>query len=103
MIVLVIGKMLFRYCLFLDCQLDEALYILVCLLLLHFLSFVCYGPISDIRNWMRNIEQHASDNVNKILIGNKADMDPSKRVGFLFLVQFLFDNLILISFLISFI
>ncbi|KAK9158655.1 hypothetical protein Scep_005229 [Stephania cephalantha] len=26
-----------------------------------------------------NIEQHASDNVNKILVGNKADMDESKR------------------------
>ncbi|KHN33406.1 Ras-related protein RABE1c [Glycine soja] len=37
-------------------------------------------PISDIRNWIRNIEQHASDNVNKILVGNKADMDESKRV-----------------------
>ena len=36
---------------------------------------------SDIRNWIRNIEQHASDNVNKILVGNKADMDESKRVG----------------------
>ncbi|KAF9600884.1 hypothetical protein IFM89_013791 [Coptis chinensis] len=31
-------------------------------------------------NWIRNIEQHASDNVNKILVGNKADMDESKRV-----------------------
>ncbi|EXC35055.1 Ras-related protein RABE1a [Morus notabilis] len=30
-------------------------------------------------NWIRNIEQHASDNVNKILVGNKADMDESKR------------------------
>ncbi|KAL5060395.1 hypothetical protein RYX36_031999 [Vicia faba] len=29
--------------------------------------------------WIRNIEQHASDNVNKILVGNKADMDESKR------------------------
>jgi Ras-related protein Rab-8A len=28
---------------------------------------------------MKNIEQHASDNVNKILVGNKADMDESKR------------------------
>ena len=37
-------------------------------------------PFSDIRNWIRNIEQHASDNVNKILVGNKADMDESKRV-----------------------
>ncbi|MBA0747903.1 hypothetical protein Gogos_004775, partial [Gossypium gossypioides] len=34
---------------------------------------------SDIRNWIRNIEQHASDNVNKVLVGNKADMDESKR------------------------
>ncbi|TVU41308.1 hypothetical protein EJB05_14814 [Eragrostis curvula] len=32
-----------------------------------------------IRNWIRNIEQHASDNVNKILVGNKVDMD-AKRV-----------------------
>lgn len=39
----------------------------------------CY--VSDIQNWIRNIEQHASDNVNKLLIGNKADMDESKRVG----------------------
>ena len=37
-------------------------------------------PAPDIRNWIRNIEQHASDNVNKILVGNKADMDESKRV-----------------------
>ncbi|KAJ0088877.1 hypothetical protein Patl1_31935 [Pistacia atlantica] len=35
--------------------------------------------IRNIRNWIRNIEQHASDNVNKILVGNKADMDESKR------------------------
>lgn len=39
-----------------------------------------FFPHSDIRNWIRNIEQHASDNVNKILVGNKADMDESKRV-----------------------
>jgi Ras-related protein Rab-8A len=30
--------------------------------------------IHDIRNWIRNIEQHASEGVNKILIGNKCDM-----------------------------
>ncbi|XP_039851831.1 ras-related protein RABE1c-like, partial [Panicum virgatum] len=34
---------------------------------------------SIIRNWICNIEQHASDNVNKILVGNKADMDETKR------------------------
>lgn len=31
---------------------------------------------------MKNIEQHASDSVNRILVGNKADMDESKRVTF---------------------
>nr|CAG8603822.1 14009_t:CDS:2 [Entrophospora candida] len=28
---------------------------------------------TDIRNWFSNIEQHASEGVNKILIGNKCD------------------------------
>ncbi|KAL6058820.1 Ras-related protein Rab-8A [Balamuthia mandrillaris] len=29
---------------------------------------------SNIRNWIRNIEQHATESVNKMLIGNKCDM-----------------------------
>mmetsp|Transcript_20194 Transcript_20194/g.33133 ORF Transcript_20194/g.33133 Transcript_20194/m.33133 type:complete len:205 (+) Transcript_20194:72-686(+) len=33
----------------------------------------------NIRNWIRNIDQHAADSVNKILIGNKCDM-VEKRV-----------------------
>ncbi|CAM8910429.1 hypothetical protein QQ045_033137 [Rhodiola kirilowii] len=37
------------------------------------------SSFNNIKNWIRNIEQHASDNVNKILVGNKADMDESKR------------------------
>ncbi|GLJ40779.1 hypothetical protein SUGI_0843320 [Cryptomeria japonica] len=37
------------------------------------------SSFNNIRNWIRNIEQHASENVNKILVGNKADMDDSKR------------------------
>ncbi|KAG6417972.1 hypothetical protein SASPL_120169 [Salvia splendens] len=37
------------------------------------------ASFNNIRNWIRNIEQHASDNVNKVLVGNKADMDESKR------------------------
>ena len=35
---------------------------------------------ANIRNWMRNIEQHATDNVNKMLIGNKCDMVDKKKV-----------------------
>jgi hypothetical protein len=38
--------------------------------------------IIDVRNWFSNIEQHASEGVNKILIGNKCDME-DKRVSFL--------------------
>jgi Ras-related protein Rab-8A len=34
---------------------------------------------SDIRNWHSNIEQHAAEGVNKILIGNKSDWT-DKRV-----------------------
>jgi len=34
----------------------------------------------NIRNWIRNIEQHAADNVDKILIGNKCDMITEKVV-----------------------
>ncbi|KAI9012766.1 ras family-domain-containing protein [Gaertneriomyces semiglobifer] len=34
---------------------------------------------NNIRNWIRNIEQHASEGVNKILVGNKCDM-VEKRV-----------------------
>ncbi|KAK3816688.1 MAG: ras family-domain-containing protein [Benniella sp.] len=34
---------------------------------------------ANIRNWFSNIEQHASEGVNKILIGNKCDM-PDKKV-----------------------
>nr|CCA15877.1 Chloride Channel (ClC) Family putative [Albugo laibachii Nc14] len=33
----------------------------------------------NIRNWMTQIKQNASTNVNKILIGNKCDVDPSER------------------------
>ena len=29
--------------------------------------------ITDLRNWFSTIEQHASEGVNKILIGNKCD------------------------------
>ncbi|RHY25630.1 hypothetical protein DYB32_008195 [Aphanomyces invadans] len=34
---------------------------------------------TDVRNWMRQIQQHASPNVNKILVANKCDVDPSDR------------------------
>lgn len=33
---------------------------------------------ANMGNWIRNIEQHASENVNKILIGNKCDLVDKK-------------------------
>ncbi|RUS23378.1 RAB8B, member ras oncogene family, isoform CRA_d [Endogone sp. FLAS-F59071] len=35
----------------------------------------------NVRNWFSNIEQHASDGVNKILIGNKCDMLDKKVIS----------------------
>lgn len=37
------------------------------------------GSFKNVRNWMQNIEQHASEKVNKILVGNKSDMGKDKR------------------------
>ena len=33
----------------------------------------------NVRNWMTQIEQHAAENVNKVLIGNKCDVAPTER------------------------
>ena len=35
---------------------------------------------ADIRTWHSNIEQHASEGVNKILIGNKSDWTDKRAV-----------------------
>lgn len=34
----------------------------------------------DVRTWLAQIDQHASDGVNKILIGNKCDWDEKRAV-----------------------
>ncbi len=34
----------------------------------------------NVRNWMRQIQQNAAENVNRVLIGNKCDVDKSERV-----------------------
>ena len=35
----------------------------------------------DIRTWFSNVEQHASEGVNKILIGNKCDWEEKRQVS----------------------
>lgn len=35
---------------------------------------------TDVRTWIANIEQHASEGVSKILVGNKCDSDESRVI-----------------------
>lgn len=37
--------------------------------------------IVDIRTWFSNVEQHATEGVNKILIGNKCDWEEKRAVS----------------------
>ena len=39
-----------------------------------------FVALADIRRWHANIEQHASEGVNKILIGNKSDWTDKRAV-----------------------
>ena len=38
--------------------------------------------LADIRTWFANVEQHATEGVNKILIGNKCDWEEKRAVSF---------------------
>jgi Ras-related protein Rab-8A len=37
--------------------------------------------LTDIRTWFQNVEQHATEGVNKILIGNKCDWEEKRVVS----------------------
>jgi|TARA_R110002033_G_scaffold30733_1_gene67666 GTPase SAR1 family protein len=37
--------------------------------------------LADIRTWFSNVEQHATEGVNKILIGNKCDWEDRRVVS----------------------
>lgn len=39
------------------------------------------SPAIDIRTWFQNVEQHATEGVNKILIGNKCDWEDKRVVS----------------------
>lgn len=41
----------------------------------------CYPTSTDIRTWFSNVEQHASEGVHKILIGNKCDWEEKRAVS----------------------
>ncbi len=49
-------------------------------MLISYLKFASKSVVPDIRTWHANVEQHASAEVNKILIGNKCDEDSKRMV-----------------------
>ena len=40
-----------------------------------------HAPKTDIRTWFSNVEQHATEGVKKILIGNKCDWEEKRAVS----------------------
>ncbi len=51
------------------------------------------NSFANVRNWMRQIDQNAAENVNRILIGNKCDADASERVRSPFHLHIFVDKL----------
>jgi GTPase SAR1 family protein len=41
----------------------------------------CEKSFDNIRQWIRNIETHASEDVEKMILGNKCDMDEKRAVS----------------------
>lgn len=37
---------------------------------------------SAVESWMGEVEKHASDNISRILVGNKSDMENQRQVSF---------------------
>ena len=64
-------------------QLMTCLFLLFLLLVCHlFLFSPCAEKSFDnIKTWIRNIEQHASEDVEKMILGNKCDMEDKRVVS----------------------
>lgn len=44
----------------------------------------------NIKNWIRNIEENASSDVEKMLLGNKCELNDKRQVGFVFKIRLVF-------------
>ncbi len=56
------------------------------------------SSFNNVRNWMRQIDQNAAENVNRVLIGNKCDVDASERVSKNYSYHFSTSDSIFLSF-----
>jgi len=36
----------------------------------------------DVENWLAEVEKHANENVNKLLVGNKSDLEQNRQVSY---------------------
>ena len=44
-------------------------------------DITCRDSFSAIQNWMAEVEKHASDNISRILVGNKCDLESQRVVS----------------------
>ncbi len=60
------------------------------------------SSFANVRNWMRQIDQSAAENVNRILIGNKCDMEEQRVNPFIIIILSSYYYLLTLLFIIYF-
>eukprot|EP00122_Pirum_gemmata_P007311 Pgem_evm1s6709 len=53
----------------------------IIIIIVLFLDITSQKSFESIGQWMKNIEQHASGDVEKMILGNKCDMEDSREVS----------------------